>query len=329
MPEQRPSVTVSIINYRTPELTLASVASVLDEAEISVADLRIAIVDNASNDGSVDAILNWIEARKSDTQIDLICSQTNSGFSGGHNHAIAAHKSDFFLLLNSDATLGSGSIDALLEGMRESPDVGLVGPRIVDEDGASQNGGFRFASPTSELVRGASTGPVTRLLSKSVVALGPEPDPYEIDWISFACVLIRDEMIKRIGPMDEGYFLYFEDAEYCLRAGRAGWKLRFQPVAEVCHLQGASGSAMALSKARRRMPAYFYASRTRFLFQKHGHFGLLLANICWHLGRLLAHLRILVGKPVPAAHRSEALDIWTNFLTPLGSRHAPNEGNEG
>jgi GT2 family glycosyltransferase len=122
--------------------------------------------------------------------------------------------------------------------------------------------------------------------------------------------------------MDDGYFLYFEDTEYCLRAARAGWSVAYVPQARAVHFRGGSGPVKAMAAAKKRLPAYFYASRSRFLYQAHGTAGLWLANLAWLSGRGLAQLRRLAGKPVPPSNAAEARDIWINSLSPLGDRRA-------
>jgi len=125
--------------------------------------------------------------------------------------------------------------------------------------------------------------------------------------------------------MDEGYFLYFEDAEYCRRMRRAGWRIARAPEARVVHFRGGSAPVKALAARRARLPAYYYAARTRYFRQAHGRAGPLLANLGWHLGRGLAQGRRLFARPVPPAIEAEARDIWTNFTDPLGDRRAPDE----
>jgi N-acetylglucosaminyl-diphospho-decaprenol L-rhamnosyltransferase len=125
--------------------------------------------------------------------------------------------------------------------------------------------------------------------------------------------------------MDEGYFLYFEDAEYCLRARRAGWRIRREPRAVAVHFRGGSGPVKSLARARQRLPAYYYSSRARFFYQAHGTAGLLAANGLWTLGRGLAALRRLAGRSGDNLRQREARDIWINALNPLGPRHAPGD----
>lgn len=309
------SVAVSIINYRTPDLTCAAAASVLDD--LGDRDARVVIVDNLSGDGSVEAIEAWL-AQRGDARAMLVRSDENTGFSGGHNQGMAAApEADFYLLLNSDALVRPGFFDLMLAAAEANPGAGLVAPRLEWDDGDPQQSCFRFASPTSELIRGANSGPISRLLGHRLVALPVDPDPALIEWASFACILLRGDMVRAIGPMDEGYFLYFEDAEYALRARRAGWDVAYVPEARAVHHRGGSGPVKAMQSEKKRLPGYYWRSRARFLAQAYGPAGPLLGNLAWSTGRLMAQTRRVLGKRVPRANEAEWRDIWTGMLRPL------------
>jgi len=316
-------IVISIINFRTGNLTLQCVRSVLDD--LGGIDGHIVVVDNCSGDGSAELIENWITAQSPPVPVKLVRSASNSGFAGGNNQAFAAIEADYYLPLNSDALLRPGFLKTILAAADAQPGAGLFAPRLQGEDGATQSSCFRFHSPFSELIRGATSAPITRLLKRYVVSLGPNPDLAEIQWASFACILLRASMIREIGPMDEGYFLYYEDAEYCLRARRAGWQLAYVPDALAVHFRGGSGPVKSLTKANKRLPAYYYSSRARFLYQAHGRVGLIAANLFWLIGRGLAQLRRLVGKRVYPVAEAEMRDIWINAILPLGPRRAPGE----
>jgi len=316
-------ITVSIINFRTADLTLQCVRSVLDDMD--GIDGHIVVVDNLSGDGSAEQIADWIAAQPAGLPVSLILSDTNSGFSGGHNQGIAAAAAEFYLVLNSDAVLRRGFLHAILNAARAHPRSGLFAPRIAYEDGGVQDSCFRFPGPASELIRSARTGVVTKLFKRHEVSLGPDPDPDQIEWASFACILLRGDMVTALGPMDEGYFLYYEDVEYCLRAHRAGWQITYVPQAVAVHFRGGSGPVKTLVKQRARLPRYFYSSRTRFFYQAHGMAGLIAANLMWYLGRAIKHLTRLTGKKVKPMTTAEGRDIWINTTRPLGPRHAPWE----
>ncbi len=314
---------VSIINYRTADMTLDCVRSVLED--IGDLDVQVVVVDNLSQDGSVEKITDWIAAQPTGTPVRLVCSETNSGFSGGHNIGMATLPAAYYLVLNSDAHVRPGCLHALLDAADTHPDAGLYAPQIEHEDGTVQESCFRLHTPISELIRGANSGPVTLIFQRWTIPLGTHPDPDQIGWASFACILLNGRMVQEIGPMDEGYFLYFEDAEYCLRARRAGWRIQRVPKARMVHFRGGSAPVKAKAKARARLPAYYYSSRTRFFFQAHGHLGLWAANLMWAAGRALALARRLMGRKFDNAKAGEGRDIWTNVLHPLGSSHKPNE----
>lgn len=312
---------VSIINYRTGDMTINCIKSAIGALDGFSA--RIVVVDNCSNDGSAEQIERWLAEHDKTLPVTLVRSRTNSGFSGGHNQGLALFDADYYLVLNSDALLRPDFFHTLQSATKLNPRIGLFAPTIEYDDGLRQVSCFRFPSPASELIRGANSGPITKLLSRYDVPLAVPPQDDQIEWASFACILLRSSMISEIGPMDEGYFLYFEDAEYCWRARKAGWRIAYVPDARAIHFRGGSGPVKTLQTEKKRLPAYFYASRTRFLYQAYGRSGLVASNFLWLLGRGLAQLRRLVGKKVPASNQREALDIWTNFFLPTDSDRVP------
>lgn len=320
----RYDVAVSVINYKTPDLTLNCVQSALDDFE--GINGCVVIIDNLSDDGSVAQIEAWLAAQPEGTPVHFVKSPLNSGFSGGNNQGFAAVEAEFYLVLNSDALVQRGFFAAVLAAARANPKAGFVAPRILYDEGGVQNSCFRFHSPQSEFMRALRLGIVARAMARYDVTLGPDPDLAQIEWASFACLLLRGAMIKEIGPMDEGYFLYFEDAEYCLRARRAGWHVAYASEARAVHFRGGSGPVKSLQKARAELPRYYYASRSRFLYQACGQMGLLAANLGWHLGFGLKQLTRLLGRQVPPMPAREGRNIWTNFSAPLSLRHDPRAG---
>lgn len=315
-------VVVSIINYKTPTLTISCIRSIL--AHNVVPGLVVVVIDNASGDGSDTVIRDWITSQTTAVPVILMASEVNLGFAGGHNAVMEAYAAAFYLLLNSDTVMRPDALAQLLATANRQQEAGILAPTLEDEDGTRQISCFRSHSPASELIRGAATGPVTRWLRRHDVPLGPLPSPAEIGWVSFACVLIRHAVIAETGGLDDGFFLYYEDAEFCHRACRAGWHIVQVPEARVVHFRGGSGPVKALSRATRRLPRYYYRSRSRYFGKTYGHAGLLAANLCWGAGRFIAAARSLFGKPVPRAHNCEWRDIWTGFLQPM-RRASPGE----
>ena len=309
-------IVVSIINYRTAEMTIRCVQSVLDD--LAGIDGHVVIVDNQSGDGSAEKIEDWISSLPQGERVSFVQSPTNSGFSGGHNQGMAARAAEFMLVLNSDAIVRPGFLGGILDAADANPGIGFFAPCIEYDDGEQQISCFRFPSIASEFMRGAQSGPVSRLFARRQVALQMPPSDADIEWASFACILLRSAMVRQVGPMDEGYFLYFEDVEYCWRARQEGWRITYVPKARAVHFRGGSGPVKTLVKQRKRLPGYYYASRTRLFRQLYGSFGPCAANLAWLSGRLVARLRLLAGRKIPPSNKKEFQDIWTNFLSPLG-----------
>jgi hypothetical protein len=317
----RHAMVVSIINYRTGPMTIECVQSVL--ADAGGIDLHVVVVDNASGDGSAEAIEAWIAAQDPPVPVTLVRAPANRGFAAGHNIGLAARSGETYLVHNSDTLVRPGALGILLGTLRARPEAGMVAPQLEYLDGEVQGSAFRLPTPLGEVVRAARSGPVTRLLARHDLSLGPAPDPAAIEWVSFASVLIRAETLATVGPLDEGYFLYTDDVDYCWRARRAGWAIVQDRRARIVHFRGASGSVKQNVKARRRQPAYLYASRARFFRKAYGQGGLLAANLLWYAGKAANVLRCLVSDDRPSGAPREWLDIWTNFLDPLGDNRMP------
>ena len=171
-------------------------------------------------------------------------------------------------------------------------------------------------SPASEFIDAAQTGPITAILRRFNVPLPVSDTMVNPDWTSFACALIRNEVIKEVGLLDEGFFLYFDDVEYCRRARYAGWDILHNPKARVVHLRGQSSPVKQRTLERKRLPRYYYASRTHYFFLAYGRLGLTLANLLWSLGRLVSKTREIIERRGPGVPDKQWLDIWTNWLHP-------------
>jgi N-acetylglucosaminyl-diphospho-decaprenol L-rhamnosyltransferase len=323
MPDGRVKLAVVIINYKTPDFVTDCLSSLLGQLDGTAA--RVIVVDNFSQDASVAAIRAWIVAQDDRKMIRLIESATNSGFSAGNNLGIRAVEADYYLLLNSDTIVRPGAIAILLETAQTHRQAGIVSPRLEWPDGVPQESCFRFLSPMSEFIGAARTGPITALLRKFNFVLPLSDAIVKPDWTSFACVLVRHGMVEDIGLMDDGFFMYFEDVEYCRRARKAGWEIVHNPKARVVHLRGGSSPVKRRTLERKRLPTYYYASRSRYFYLAYGRMGMTLANILWSLGRCVSKCRELLERRERGVPEKEWLDIWTNWRHP-DARGANNDG---
>ncbi|MEY8840606.1 glycosyltransferase family 2 protein, partial [Cribrihabitans sp. XS_ASV171] len=216
-----------ILNFRTPEMTLAACEAALDEMR----DLgEIVIVDNASGDGSFEMLTEEVQARgwTEGGLVRVLQSGRNGGFGAGMNFGMAAGLSDgskpgFYYLLNSDAKPDPGAIRALRDFLRSERKAGLVGSALRGPDGEPHRTAFRFPSIAGELESNARLGIISRLLKDSIVAVPVPQEPVRVDWTAGASLMIRAEVIEETGGFDESFFLYFEETDLCRRAAEAGW----------------------------------------------------------------------------------------------------------
>ncbi len=312
----RLELAVVIINYRGGAMTIDCLESLEPELAPHDGRRRAIVVDNDSPDDSAAQIRAAIAERGWSDWAAVVDSPCNGGFSYGNNVGLHAADAATYLLLNSDTLVRPGAIDHLLATLATHPEVGAVGPRLEWPDGRYQVSTFRVRTPWSELITEAATGPITRMLRRFDTPM-PLHEPSEAPhWMSFACILIRREVIEAIGELDVDYFMYFEDIDYCRRLRAAGWSLRYEPDARVVHLRGGTSSVKADAARGARLPRYFYASRSRyFATWCGGRVGLAAANLGWMLGRSVARVRARLGRPTRTVDHA-ALDIWTNWRRP-------------
>lgn len=309
---------VVIVNYRKPALTIDCLKSV--EPELAdVPDMHVVVVDNCSGDNSIDELAAARAASGWESWLTIIASPTNGGFAAGNNIGIRAIDADAYLLLNNDTIVKRGAFAHLLNTLERDGQIGLVGPRILDPDGTPHVSCFRNRTPISEMLGAAKTGPLTKLFRRFDVPLPiAEPgDPVHPEWIGFACVLVRKQVFDAIGLLDERYFMYFEDIDFCIRARKRGWKIVYDARAEVVHLEGGSSDVVSSFQQRKRVAKFYYESRARY-FATHygGRLGLWCANVLWMLGRGVSLLREAAGSKKPHTAIAEGRDNWTNWLQP-------------
>jgi GT2 family glycosyltransferase len=283
-----------IVNYRTAGL----VCDCLQSLEPEIASLPgacVRVVDNDSQDGSAQRLSRFVEASRYGRWAQVLQAPRNGGFSYGNNFAIQQllEEQDVgaFFLLNPDTYVRRGALKPLLEILDRQPKIGIVGSRLEDPDGTPHRSLFRFPSILGELEWSMAIGPVTRLLHRWAISRPPPDEPTACDWVAGASMLIRRAVFESIGLLDEGYFLYFEEVDYCLRAARAGWKCWYEPRSRVVHLVGAATGVSDARSAHRRLPEYWFDSRRRFFVKNRGNLYAAVADLSWMAGRMLGHTR--------------------------------------
>ena len=207
---------------------------------------EIVVVDNHSTDGSAD------EARRC-PDVRLIESETNVGFARANNVGIRASRGANILLLNSDTIVPAGAIDRLLGFLEQHPDAAIAGPRLVDGNGRAELSFGGTIGPFNEVrqkLRARRQGFIDRATRR----------PHAPDWVSGACLLVRRADAEAVGLLDERYFMYAEDVDFCAAVRARGRRVLFTPGVEVVHLRGRSAlSAPAAARAaHRRSQIAFY-----------------------------------------------------------------------
>lgn len=226
---------IVIINYKTKELTLKCLKSIFQSTP--KINFDVWIVDNNSADNSINAI------KKDFPKINYIESKENLGFSGGNNLALRQAKAKYYLLLNSDTEIIDGALDNLIE-FTENSDFGICSCKLLNPDGTFQPNGGELPTPIPLLSWLSGVDDIFGKLFKIKSYQSREEQYFKnkksVGWISGSVMLIKNEVIEKIGFLDDRIFMYGEDVEYCWRAKKAGFKVGWTDTAEIIHLGGAS-----------------------------------------------------------------------------------------
>lgn len=244
---------VVLVNYESWPLTLRCMESL---ARTGYTDFEVVVVDNEGG-----------PAPKPPYPARLILNPTNVGFARACNVGIAESGGEYVVLINPDATVEEEFFARLERFLEDSPDTGVVGPRVLDADGTVQLSARREVGFISGVL--GRTSFLTRLFPDSVAvrrlfpaAASPE-SPTEVDWVSGACMVLRRGMLEEVGGLDPRFFMYFEDADLCRRAWAAGWRILYLPQVTVTHQAGGS--------SRNGPKAVWRLHKSAFLYhRKHG-----------------------------------------------------------
>lgn len=292
--EPTPRILVVVVNYRTAVLASRCVRALAAE-RTALPGLRATVVDNGSGDGSEGHLAAALREDGLDAWVTLMALERNLGFAGGNNRAIAPalrapDPPAYVVLLNPDAEVRPGALRRLVAFMEAHPEAGIAGSRIEHEDGTPQHSAFRFPNWLGEFARATQTGPVERALARFVVTPERVPDDAgPADWVSGACMIVRRSVFERVGLLDEGYFLYFEETDFCGAAARAGFRCYYVPESRVVHHLAQSTRLNYHREGRR--PGYWFESRRRYFVKNRGRAYAIASDLAWLLGHGVARLR--------------------------------------
>jgi GT2 family glycosyltransferase len=248
-----PHLSIVIVSFNTRQDLERCLDSVV--ANPPAMPYEIVVVDNASRDGSPEAVrARW-------PSIQVLVQPKNLGFAGANNVGIRATTAELVLLLNSDTIVPAGALDALIGRLRAHPDAGVAGPRLVDAEGRVELSFGPMISPLGELRQKATMalhhrrfGPVSAWIER---ATGRERF---VDWVSGAALLVYRRDAEAVGLLDERFFLYTEDVDFCAAIRARGRRILFTPAATITHLRGRSRATapVVMNAAYRRSQIAFY-----------------------------------------------------------------------
>ena len=221
---------VAVVTWNTAGVTPGALRRLLDAAP----GVRVLVHDNASSDGTVEAI------RREVPEADVVAGDANLGFAAGMNRLLARSDAPWVLALNPDAWPEPGAVEAMVEAGERTPRAAAVAPRVLRPDGTPEHSTHRF--PSVRLAAAAAVGVGGRVGERLLLEGEWAQDrPSDVDWAVGAALLLRRAALDDVGGFDERYFMYAEDLEWCWRARRAGWTIRFEPSAVVRHVGNVSG----------------------------------------------------------------------------------------
>jgi N-acetylglucosaminyl-diphospho-decaprenol L-rhamnosyltransferase len=258
-------LSILILNYNTREHLRACLESLTGEGSTSISggpiQAEVIVVDNASSDGSADMVAAEF------SMVSLIRAPRNGGFAYGNNLGLMHSRGASILLLNPDTLMPAGGIAGLLHGLAAHPEAGIVGPRLLRPDG-NMHLACRRSFPTPSIAFYRMSGlsqifPRSRRFGRYNLTFVDPGLALEVDSVCGACMLIRRDVVERIGPLDERFFMYGEDLDWCMRTRQAGRTVRYEPAVVVQHQHGAASRKRAL-----RTTYHFFRAMDLF-YRKH------------------------------------------------------------
>ncbi len=197
--------------------------------------LSVVLVDNHSTDGSISFV------RKSFPEISIIENSENLGFAKAVNQGLRKTNANYILLLNPDAQIFPDTISRLIEFMEKKPEVGIVGPKVLAPDQTLELSFGMFPTLWAEYIQRKRYYQLERKEPGVLKWLEKQTKiPRDVDWVSGVCLVTRREVIEKIGVLDDHFFMYFEDIDFCYRAKDAGWRVCYVPSPQILHDRGTS-----------------------------------------------------------------------------------------
>lgn len=238
-----PVLSIVVVNWNTRALLRQCLLSIQQETLVSH---EIWVVDNGSSDGSVDMV------RAEFPTVHLIANQQNRGFAAANNQALSLCQGHYVLLLNSDTIVLTGALDRMVATMHAHPDIGALGCQLLNADGSLQASAHKFYSNWRSLIENRLTARIWpfRHARTPFLTFWDHSHARAVDWVTGAALLVRRNIIKTVGLLDERFFMYGEEIDWQMRIKSAGYQVWYVPNARIIHLGG--GSARQARQAMNR-----------------------------------------------------------------------------
>jgi len=301
-------LSIIIVSWNVKDLLrrcLNSVIESLRSGEGQQLSWQLIVVDNASTDGS-EAML-----REEFPQVHLIANEENVGFTRGNNQGIAFSDGRYVVLLNPDTEIVGHALEEMVAYMEAHHQVGALGPQLLDPDGQVQSSRRRFPSLSTAYMESTFLQqwfPESDILRRYYVLDSSDDETQAVDWVVGACLLMRREALEEVGPLDERFFMYSEELDWCYRVKKLGWRVVYLPTAQVIHHLGKSSEQVLPVRH-----IQFQRSKVLFFKKHHGYWKgeilrlFLLATYLWQM--ILETLKWLVGHKRPL-RRQRVVAYW-------------------
>lgn len=305
-----PDLSIIIVSWNVADLLAACLDSIaagpiaLREEDTAPLRAEVIVVDSASQDHTLSML------RERYPWVHLLPQTENVGFTRGNNIGLAAASGRLLLLLNPDTEVVGDALAQMAACLDAHPDAGIVGPHTLNSDGSTQSSRRRFPTLATGFFESTwlqSLAP-RGLLERYYVAGPPDDAMLDVDWVQGSALMARREVYEQIGPLDEGYTMYFEELDWCRRARDAGWRVIYLGTADIVHHGGKSTEQIS---ALRHI--YFNQSKIRYYRKHHGWAAaqslrlFLLLLFLWQIG--LEGLKGLLGRS-PAMRRERIRSYW-------------------
>jgi GT2 family glycosyltransferase len=255
-------LTVIIVSWNVRGLLRRCLCSLIPALAPLKRGSEIIVVDNASTDGSPEVVASEFPG------VQLILNAENRGFTAANNQGLAVSQGRTLLLLNPDTEVLGEALATMVEYMEAHPQVGALGPQLRCPDGSLQSSRRRFPTLATALVESTviqERWHDNRILRRYYMADTPDDAVQPVDWVVGACVMVRRETFEEVGGLDEGYFMYSEEMDWCHRIKDAGWEVIYLPTATVIHHEGKSSEQVVPARH-----IYFQSSKVRYFRKVHG-----------------------------------------------------------